>query len=62
MIVMNLVLYQSIGFAIIVFIVRAFCVFLGSATGGHFVGMDKFKKLTLWTTMVSTDGSINKHI
>ena len=50
------VFIQMLGFAALVFLMRAFCVFCGSFTGARIAGMDRFKQLTLWCTMLAQAG------
>ena len=50
------VFIESIGFAILVFLMRVICVAIGSYIGGHFAGLDHFKKMTIWGTMLAQAG------
>ena len=46
----------SIGFALVVSIVRAICIFTATASGGWLVGQSKAINLTLWMTLISQAG------
>lgn len=50
------VLYRSIGFAIIVFFVRAACMFAGGWTGGKISGLGDEHCQLVWLTMISQAG------
>jgi Kef-type K+ transport system membrane component KefB len=50
------IFYKSLGFAVLVFLARAACIFLGSFTGARITGMDFSKQKTLWMTMLAQAG------
>lgn len=50
------VLINSLGFSIVASLVRAFCMFLGTTTGGHMVNMDQDKALRLWMGLLPQAG------
>ena len=50
------VLAASVGFACALAIFRAFCVFLGSAAGGHATGAPSAHSLHLWMTLLTQAG------
>ena len=53
------VLAQSFGFASIIAIVRAFCIFLGSSAGGYAAGLRPFKRkenMLMWMCLLTQAG------
>ena len=50
------VLLASLPFAALVFLMRAFCIFLGSFTGGKLTGMKQKEVYFMWMTMLAQAG------
>lgn len=54
---LNLVIFsQSIGFAVILAIVRALCIFFATGLTGWLTGQSKFLNLSMWMTLLSQAG------
>jgi hypothetical protein len=47
---------QSIGFAIVLALIRGTCIFLGSASGGWLAGQSKQHNMFMWMTLLTQAG------